>query len=174
MLRSMMMISLAGLMSLPALSQTPQTVESASKKFYQLTFVVQELDNERVINSRTYTLIMPSDKEKGSIRAGEKVPFTSGTGTTTQWQQINVGVDIDCQRLEEIGNGVSLYIKAEISSVMDTHGENSPPPSLPIIRNNQWESTVVLPMKRPTVLFSSDDPASKRKMQLQLTVTLVR
>src|SRR3569833_1092414 len=91
MLRSIMMISLAGLMSLPSLSQTgdraaekqsaaPQTGESASKRFYQLSFVVQELDNERVINSRTYTMII---KERGSIRAGEKVPFTSARGVNS-------------------------------------------------------------------------------------------
>lgn len=182
--RSMMVISLAGLMSLACLSQTsggspqkpsaaPQAADSAARKFYQLNFVVQEIENERVINSRSYSIIM-RDSERGSIRAGEKVPFTSGTATTTQWQQINVGVDIDCRSLEDLGTGVSLYIKADISSVMDSHPENSVAATLPIIRNNQWESTVVLPLKQPTVLFSSDDPASKRKMQLQLAVMLIR
>lgn len=186
MLRSIIMISLAGLMTLSGLAQssdrasekqsaTPHAVENATR-FYQLSFVLQELDNERIINSRKYTMIMRSGKEQspGSIRAGEKVPFSSTSGASTQWQQIDVGVSIDCQRLEDRGNGVSLHIRAEISNVMDTHGESSPHSSLPIIRNDQWASTVVLPMNRPTVLFSSDDPASKRTMRLQLTVALVR
>lgn len=184
MFRLVMVVSLAGLISLPCLSQTggsgsekPATVQQAEnlpKKFYQLSFVVQELENERVINSRSYSVIMSNDKPGSSIRAGEKVPFSSTSGTSTQWQQIDVGVNIDCSRLEELGNAVSLSVKASMSSVMEAHGENSPPSSLPIIRNNQWESSVVLPLKQPTILFASDDPASKRKMQLQLTVTTIR
>lgn len=183
MLKSMRVIGLAGLMTLTCLPQTnapekqgatSQTVETAPKKFYQLSFVVQELENERVINSRSYSIIMRSDKDRGSIRAGEKIPFAAVSGASPQYQLINVGVELDCQRLEDFGTGISLEIKADISSVIETHGENSPPASLPIIRNNQWESSVVLPLRQPTVLFSSDDPASKRRMQLQLTVTPVR
>jgi hypothetical protein len=181
----MMVIGLAGFMSLTCLSQTsssasekpsaaPHTADNSAKKFYQLTFMVQELESERVINSRKYSIIMRGGEERVSIRAGEKVPFNSATGGGPQWQQINVGVDIDCHRLEEIGDGVSIHIKADISGMMETHGENSPPGSLPILRNNQWESSVVVPMKQATVLFSSDDPASKRNMRLVLTVTLIR
>lgn len=184
MLRSMIVLGVAGLLSLTCLAQndasaqekkstTPQTPASALKKFYHLSFVVQELDNERVINSRSYSMIM-SEMGQSSIRAGEKVPYSSTTGPSTQWQQIDVGVNIDCRRLETTDNGVSLDIKADISSVVESHGANGPPVSPPIIRNNQWESNVVLPLKRPSILFSSDDPASKRRMQLQLTVTPIR
>ena len=184
MLRSMIVLGLAGLIGLPCFAQSnagasekklssPPTAQSASKKFYRLNFVLQELENERVINSRSYSMTM-ADIGLSSIRAGEKVPFASTSGTNTEWQQIDVGVNIDCRKLETAGSGVSLEIKTEISSVIESHGENSPPPSQPIIRRNQWESTVVLPLKQPTVLFSSDDPASKRKMQLQLTVTPIQ
>jgi hypothetical protein len=86
------------------------------------------------------------------------------------WQQIDVGVNIDCRKLEELGDRVGLSILAEISSVMENHEATSSSSLPPIIRNNRWESTVLLPIKQPTILFSSDDPASKRKMQLQLTV----
>jgi hypothetical protein len=183
MLQSIVVLVLAGLMSLRCLAQsdTGSSEKTSSgqvpavttpKQFYHLGFVVQELENERVINSRNYSVIM-SEMEQSSIRAGEKVPSSSTSGANTQWEQINVGVNIDCRRLQATASGVSMDIKAEISSVMDTHGPNSPPASLPIIRNNQWESRVVLPVKQPSVLFSSDDPASKRTMQLKLTVTPV-
>jgi hypothetical protein len=184
MLRSMILIGLTGLISLPCLAQSEasasekksasaKTAESALKRFYRLSFVVQELENDRVINSRSYAIIM-RETEQSSIRAGEKVPYASSSGAKTDWQQIDVGVSIDCRRLEATANGVSLDIKAEISSVTDNHGANSPPPSQPVIRQNQWESSVVLPVNQPSILFSSDDPASKRKMQLQLTVNPIR
>lgn len=185
MLRSMMVLSLAGLMSLTCLAQSgasgseqkssaSQTAApSSSKQFYHLSFVVQELENERVINSRSYSTIM-CDLGQSFIRAGEKVPFSSTSGPSTQWQQIDVGVNIDCSKLEVTADRVALNVKAEISSVMEGHGTNSAPASLPIIRNNQWESRAVLPVNQPSVLFSSDDPASKRTMQLKLTVTPIR
>ena len=185
MLRSTVILVLAGLVSLPCLAQSdpgspenklsaPQGAEgAASKTFYQLSFVVQEMENERVINSRSYSMIVHGT-EQSSIRAGEKVPFSSISGANTQWQQINVGVEIDCQHLEISENKVSLDIKAEISSVMETNKADGPPPSLPIIRNNQWGSKVSVPLRQPSIIFSSDDPASKRTMRLQLTVTPIR
>jgi hypothetical protein len=180
MLRSMIIVGLVGLIGLPCLAQSgssspenkpsPQSAERASKTFYQLSFVIKEVENERVINTRSYSMIVQG-MEQSSIRAGEKVPFSSTSGANTEWQQINVGVNIDCKQLEVTGNRASLDIKAEISSVMESSKADSPPPSLPIIRNNQWESKVVVPVKQASVLFSSDDTASKRTMRLELTVT---
>ena len=184
MLRPTIILGLVGLISLRCLAQSdpsspqnkpsvPQIAEGASNTFYQLSFVVKEVENERVINTRSYSMIVHGT-ERSSIRAGEKVPFSSTSGTTSQWQQIDVGVNIDCRQLEVTGNRASLDLKAEISSVMESSKTDSPPPSLPIIRNNQWESKVVVPVKQPSVLFSSDDPASKRTMRLELTVTPIR
>lgn len=182
MLKLMMMASLAGLTSLTCLPQTSATtpekptsaqLAQGAKNFYQLSFVVREVEGERVINSRSYSMITRTDKQRSSIRAGEKVPFASVTGGTTQWQQINVGVNIDCRELEETGDRLSLYISADISSMMEGQEQNGSTSSTPIIRSNQWDSMVTVPLKQPTILFSSDDPASKRKMQLQLTATLL-
>jgi hypothetical protein len=185
MLRIVKLISLVGLTSLTCLSQnngnTPEkkppsapVAERGPKNFYQLSFVARELENERVVNSRLYSIILSSGNERGSIRAGQRVPFSTASGEKTEWQQIDVGVSIDCGKLEELGDKVALHVLAEISNLAETHGDNTPPPALPIIRQNRWESTVVLPLKQPTVLYSSDDPASKRKMQLQLTVAPIR
>lgn len=185
MLRTMMLLALAGLLSLqcPAQNngntsdkQAAQTAESIPKKFYQLNFVVRELENEHVINSRSYSMSRRADTERTSIRTGEKVPYSysSTSGSSTPWQQINVGVNLDCDKLEEIGDQVALTILAEISSVVDTNGEASAPLSMPVIRTNRWQSTVPLHLNQQTVLFSADDPASKRKMQLLLTVTPIR
>jgi len=151
-----------------------KSAERGSKNFYQLNFLLRELENDRLINSRAYSIILSSHNDRGAIRAGEKVPFSSTSGAKTEWQQIDVGVNIDCAELEQLGDRIALNISAEISSVLDTHGDNSPPPSVPIIRNNRWHSTVVLPLKQPTILYSSDDPASKRKMQLQLTAARIQ
>ena len=176
-----MMLGLAGLLALQCPAQkngsTPdkapseQTADAAPKKFYQLNFMMRELENERIINSRQYSIILRGGAERGSIRSDQTVPYLSRSGANAEWQQINVGVNIDCRKLEELDGQISLNISADISSVIENHGEAGPPSALPIVRHNRWESTVLMPVKKPTILFSSDDPASKRKMQLQLTVT---
>ena len=135
---------------------------------------MRETENEHVINSRSYSMIMSNGMERNSMRTGEKVPFSSGSGGMTEWQQIDVGVNIDCRKLEDLGDRVALDVSAEVSSVVENQGGNSSPSPRPIIRSNRWDSRVLLAQKQPTILFSSDDPASKRKMQLQLTVTPVR
>src|SRR5690242_21341507 len=131
MLRSIGTLTLAAVTTLPCWTQSnpsssdtkpsaQETVASALKSFYRLAFVVQELENDRIINSRSYLMIV-RDTGRSSIRAGEKVPFSATSGPGTQWQQIDVGVNIDCRKLEVMDNKVSLDIKAEISSVVETN-----------------------------------------------------
>ena len=153
-------------------NKSATSAQKPEKKFYKLNFVVRELEGEQVINSRSYSMIMSNDDDEGHIRTGEQVPFETGaSGGMPQWQQINVGVGIDCKRVRDLGNRLAFRILADISSVAGTH-DNALAPH-PIIRTNRWESEVLLPLHQPTILYSSDDPASKRKMQLQVTVTHV-
>src|ERR1700758_5091110 len=80
------------------------TKPAEPKAFYQMTFVVKEVDGDRVVNSRTYYSSASTHGVPSSIRAGEKVPFATGEGNTTTWQQVDVGVAIDCRDLELIGD----------------------------------------------------------------------
>ena len=79
-----------------------------------------------------------------------------------------MGVTIDCRSLKEMKNELSLTVKADISSVLQEPTTN---PAHPIIRQNIWESTVVVPIRKPTVIFSSDDTTTKHQMQMELTAT---
>ena len=142
-----------------------------TKTFYQLTFVVREMQGERVVNTRSYYL---TAEAQGTcmLRAGEKVPYnTGGGGTLTQYQQVDVGVGIDCGHFEVIGDKLSLRVSATVDSVAAGEQKNT---EHPIIRSNRWDATVLVPLRQPTVIFSSDDPFSTQKMQLQLTVTPLR
>jgi len=143
------------------------------KAFYQLTFVVREMQDDRVVNARSYYATSGTGfRDPSFIRAGEKVPYvSSGEGPTTQWQQIDVGVIIDYDSFEIVGEKLSLRVSASIDSLASQAEKNV---RQPIIRTNRWKSTVLVPLRQPTVIFSSDDPFSTQKMQLQLTVTPLR
>ncbi|MGI8745911.1 MAG: hypothetical protein ACR2NN_25695 [Bryobacteraceae bacterium] len=143
-------------------AQTPD-----APKFYKLDFVVKEVEATKVVNARSYSTMI-SDKSiwPNSIRAGSKVPYnTSGT----QYQYAEVGVNIDCRAAMEIGSELSLVVNAEVSSTAPESPQNTP-----IIRQNKWASTVLVPIRKPVIIFSSDDAITKRQMQLELTATPVK
>jgi hypothetical protein len=147
-------------------------VPAMEQRYYHLDFVVEEVEAGKVVNSRNYSTIIASNGQS-SIRTGTKVPFNASTvPNAAQYMQIDVGVDIDCNEAKELNNQLMLHVKAEVSSLADpSEGSH---PGAPVIRHNSWESNVVLPIRQPTTIFSSDDLASKRKMQLELTATPIK
>jgi general secretion pathway protein D len=95
--------------------------------------VAQALLND----SNTHLLQNPqvrvTDGGKGTLKIGSKIPYVSGSlnsavatpgsipYATTQFQQIDVGVNIDVQPHVNGPNDVSMHIKVEISSVTGTN-----------------------------------------------------
>ena len=73
-----------------------------------------------------------TDGGKGSLKIGSKIPYVSGSlnsavatpgsipYATTQFQQIDVGVNIDVEPHVNGPDDVSMHIKVEISSVVQT------------------------------------------------------
>jgi hypothetical protein len=152
--------------AVPALAQSAD-----STKFYKLDYVLKELEGGKVVNSRAYSSLLQvfspgsSDRPQSQIRAGGRIPVTTGNGN----QFYDVGVNLDARELREVGSGeVTMWVNADISTVVE--GGTA---ALPVIRQNKWSSTVLIPVKKPTVIFASDDLGTKRQMQLELTATPV-
>lgn len=182
-------VLLASLACAPAASAQDNQSQSAGKTtepphFYHLKLVVQELDAAgKVTNSRSYFTTISTGKELGynannSIRTESRMPMASGTFSTggpsvmdTQFQYINVGTNFDIHDVHELGQQLSLHVKADISSF----GGNAPVGGgnihEPIIRHNQWESSLLIPIDKPTVIFTSDSLDSKGAMQVVATAT---
>ncbi len=134
-------------------------------KYYKLDFLVKEVDAGKVLNSRAYSMIVAADKTapRSSLRSGSKIPVPSSKDPA-QFNYVEVGVNIDIRQVQEIGNNLSLSIVVEISGSTPEPGSTPP-----VIRQNRWDSSVEVPLRKATILFSSDDPASKRQIQLELT-----
>lgn len=152
--------------------------------YYRLDFVVQELSAEgKPTNSRAYTCTIGtsrSDRSEQSfyIRTGNRVPILTGAYAPkggvenkfdTEFQYIDVGVNISAQSAHEVGNQLALYLKTEISSLAP---EPSPTAGNdPVIRQNSWQSLVLIPLSKPTVVFKSDDLDTKGGTQVVITAT---
>ena len=157
---------LLGLAAVAALAGNCPAQNAEPNRSYKFDFVVKEVEGGKTVNSRNYMTTMAvigtGTADVASIRTGSRVPVQNDKGLT----YFDVGVNIDCRSVREIGSDISLFVSADISSLLQEQ-----PSSAPVVRQNKWTATVLVPLRKPTVIFASDDPSSKRQMQLELTVT---
>jgi hypothetical protein len=174
------------LVTLTAGAQNPSgTAAAAPQHFYRLHFAVAELDGSgKVTNTRSYEEIATTGGTQPlgdqQIKTGSRVPIATGSYAgngnpanlaSTQFQYIDLGVNLDVRDTSERGEMLGFRLKAEISSIArqtEVAGTGEP-----VIRQNVWDSIVLVPIGKPTVVFSSDDLDSKGKMQVEVTATRV-
>ena len=149
--------------------------------YYRLDFVIQELGADgKPTNSRSYsTTVSTRQRDGGStIKTGSRIPIMVGGPATSggekhfdvNYQYIDVGVNLSAADVHEVGHQLAIYLKAEVSSLGSSSANAT---SDPVIRQNMWFSAVVIPVGKPTVVFSSDALESKGGMQVSVTATLL-
>ncbi len=143
--------------------------EKASElKYFHLDFVVKEVDGGKVINARNYSTTISTARSDifatTSIRSGEKVPVVQTGG---QFTYVEAGVNIDCRAATELPNQLAIFVAVDISGA----GTPERPLAPPLIRNTKWSSSVLVTLRKQTVIFSSDEASSKHQMQVDLTAT---
>ena len=166
--------------ALMALSLAAPMLAQEGIKFYRLDFVVKELDDNKVVSQKAYSTSMSTDERQKAalIRSGTKAPYQSGAG---QYNYLDVGVNIDCQRIQEVNGQLVVQVSADITNLPapsgvgagSTTGEGTVP-GMPPVRQNRWNSVAVVAIGKATTLFSSDDLNTKRKLQLELTATPIK
>ena len=139
-------------------------------KYYHLDFILKELESGKVINARSYSTTVTTGVTGASvIRSGNKVPISTGGAGPGSLTYLDVGVNIDCRAAKEIQDQLALNVSAEISGIATEQPSNQP-----LIRQTKWESNVIVPLRKPTTIFSSDDPSTKRQTQLELTAIPIK
>jgi len=139
-----------------------QTDEKAppQQKFYRFDFAVKEVDGGKVVGTKNY-----SSMGKGSImiRSGDKMPMTNRSATGREVTFLDVGTNIDCQVLSETATQLALRVSVDISNPGDTNP--------PVVSQTKWNSNIIVPLRKPTVVFSSEGTTRKIQTQLEITVT---
>lgn len=163
--------------------ETPKAAE-APVHFYHLEYVIQELGNDgKPTNSRTYSTIVGTERRFSAIRTGSRIPIVTGAmhgpngeakqaELEYQYQYIDVGVNIDTQNAREVGSRLAIDLKAEVTALADSpRSSGSGLVDDPVIRQNTWQASVLVPIGKPTVVFSSDATDSKGGMHFVVTAT---
>ena len=178
-LRWMLMVAVIGT-AVTAMGQQAPAKEPGSSpavaaqeqddRTFLVSFVARELDeNGKVVNSRRYDTMtgVGPNARAGSIRTGAKLPIRSGN----EISYVDVGVSFDVTRTRIVdGKRLAMLVTADISSLDPATREAT---TQPTIRQNRWTGEVQVPIGEHKVIFSSDDLASRRTMQIEVTVTRV-
>jgi hypothetical protein len=135
--------------------------------YYHVDFVVQELGSDgKPVNSRSYTTtVNTGSHESVSVRASSRIPVLTGV---SQYQYVDVGINIDARDAHEIGRQLALNLTADVSSMA---AMADPSPHQPVERHNKWQAAVLIPVGKATVVFASDALESKGSMQLMVNAT---
>jgi hypothetical protein len=162
--------------------QEGQTQEAAKKAaqsatVYHLDFVWSELEAGKRLNSRSYTMD-EVEAQRGRLRVGTRVPVYT---EEKKLEYQDVGMNIDCQAksnkdvvwLKE--DQVWLDVNAEASSfALDAGGKANYSAGNPIMQSIRAAMTTVVPLGKPIVISTVDDPNSNRTFELTVTATLVK
>ena len=141
---------------------------------YKVEFAVNETENGKKINSRSYLMLLraealPKWSERQHLRVGSRVPYSYEAG---KYNYQDVGMNIDCT-LMPMGNGnVSIDTNLEYSSMVVEEGANRDPQH-PVFRQVRSQVEAVVAPNKPTVIAEMDDVASTHHYVFEAKVTKV-
>ncbi|MGA8161691.1 MAG: hypothetical protein WBD32_08420 [Acidobacteriaceae bacterium] len=189
--KTMVLVATLALLGAPMASVAQQgspkeTSDSPPDHYFKLMFVVEEVnDAGKVANARSYQTTVDTNSRNVNgapasqqIRTGARVPIVTAaapSSNVTQFQYVDVGINFDVRQVKELGDKLGFNLTADISSLADdnTGGASSNLRGDPVIRQNRWDSAVLIPIGKPTLVYSADDLDSKGKMQVEVTATKV-
>jgi hypothetical protein len=150
-----------------AAEATPPTPKPLS--YYRLDFVVNELEDSKKTNSRSYTVLVEAPG-RADFKVGSRLPVSDGHGS---FNFIDVGLQFGRVFIQEKESMLEVNVEnGDISSVAaPEQGSQSGPP---VIRQARFSGNTVVAPGKPTVLFSLDDVNSKHRFQIELTATKLK
>lgn len=167
--------------SLPAAATGINSLQEQAEKpnagrpdatYYRISIEVREVDGGRILNSRGYELTTRGGSAGGMIRSSSRVAYDNGMGGLNNAE---VGVNIDCTDIRANGSEVGMMVRVDVTNLANMpEGTTLPQTRVPLVRTFQWKSDVTVPLRKATTIYSSDDPASKRQMQVVVTVLPVK
>lgn len=150
-------------LALLALSLMPLSAQDQAAS-YKVDYVIKEANAQ----PRRYAVLIERGS-KGNFRVGTRQPYLSGAN---QYQYADVGVNIDV-RLSDSGRGLTLDTGIEISSMM-SDSKTAPAGALPVIAQIRTNVTNLMPVGKPLVIATIDDPVTLKKFEIEATLSVVK
>jgi hypothetical protein len=180
-IRGLKTIAVALLLANAAFSQNPQKTDTIPEQkqpvvnvtadTYRLDIVIRELQDGKVISSRSYSGLAKEGERHDrarTIKIGSRLPVQSGP---QGMNYLDVGTNLDF-RVWKMEGQLILAMTLEVSSVAPTDSTSTTKlTETPILRQFRIDQEAAIPLGKPTLLDSLDDPNSNHKFQIEVTAT---
>ena len=130
-------------------------------------------DNKRV-NTRSYTVLVRAS-DKGAIKIGSRIPVITETAKDggTQFQYLDVGMNIECRIGGEVDSAIDLSTLVDNSSLSAGQtAENHT--GAPVVRQVRYQIENIVPLGKQTLLGSADELDGTKRLQIEVTATKMR
>jgi hypothetical protein len=160
--------------AVPTLARAQQSAEAGTRadtpSFYNLVFRVIDLDGKKTISSRSYKTSIGVETHQSwpvTVDSRDVIPPPSGTMGSDR----HIGFQVEGRSAMVVGGKLAVYLSGEMSSLPTDELSGAPAASPAIVRSNQWQAWVLVPMNSPTIVYSSDDPVSTHVFEVELTAS---
>lgn len=138
----------------------------------KLEFTLRELQDGKVINTRTYMMVMDDNYHFSEVKIGSRVPVKSGPGP---FNYIDVGTNIHCNHVVGQPPWVSLDCTVEVSSFsLPDQKLSAGSDAAPVLNQMRSSIPAVVQEGKPTVIGIIDDPSSTKRYEIAVTATKVK
>ncbi len=137
---------------------------------YRLDFSLNEMEGDKKINSRHYTIDLAGPGDREEVKIGTRVPVAT---SAAEFQYLDIGTHI-WSVLKDHGDTLELQAGSETSNIDAEAGHQINGVSEPVIRQIKIGGSTLVVAGKPIVIGSADDPTSDRQFQLEVTVTQLR
>jgi hypothetical protein len=156
----------------PATStEQKQTNTNENADTYRLDVTIRETQEGKLVSSRNYSALVRGFRGgPRTIRIGSRLPVgTSGTSQGVNY--IDVGTNLTI-RMWEMEGKVILSMTVEVSSIAPPDATSGVKlAEYPILRQFRTDQEAAIPLGKPTLLNSVDDPNSNHRFQVEVTAT---
>jgi len=143
----------------------PPPPPPAGQTIYRLEYTVTEMEGTKKLQARNYSLQV-IDRSDARMRVGNKIPIPTGT---EQVQYMDVGVNIDSRPVTIDAHTVRVRTNIEVSALASTDNARRP-----ILRNFNNMVETILPLDKPVLLSSQDEPGTSTTFQVTVVARIVK
>lgn len=132
--------------------------------FYRLDFVIREMDGEKVVDTRNYSMWVQVEMQK-TVKAVSEVRVPAGNTSSIK----TIGIRISCY-VSETESLPWISMDASITDMMPPEKAGEPP----IFRNISMESMALLSPGKSATVSKVEDPITKHRFQVDVTGTKLK
>jgi hypothetical protein len=140
------------------------------RSVYRLQINVNETDASKVINSRSYQMVL-EDSGNGTIKVTREMPITSGPSTSYR----SVGLSLSCHIIER-KDYLNVSVRFSLNDVIggDPATPSSTVTAYPVFRAYDSDVSAAVKPGVPTLIATMDSLTSKSRYELEVTATKIR